>query len=106
MKDHLHASTPARKSRGASLFWTILCLLGILLLNVVIHPLLTFLSFSADQPLLNTLPAQTIERPIADEQQPFTSASDSANHQQWRKLFANIPAVSKAPTLTITNYAE
>lgn len=98
MKDHLHASIPARKWYGASVLWTTLCLLSILLLNVVIQPLLTFLSFSADQPLLNTLPAQTVERSIANEQ--------LSNHQHWRKLFANIPATNRAPTLTITNYAE
>lgn len=103
MKDHVHASAPTRKSHAASLLWTTLCLLGILLLNMIIHPLLTFLSFSADQPLLNTLPAQAIERPIANDQ-PFTG--DPTNHQRWRKLFASIPTVSRAPTLAITNYAE
>lgn len=103
MKDHLHASTPTRKSRGGSLLWTTLCLLSILLLNVVIHPLLTFLSFSADQPLSNALPAQTIERSIADE---LSFTGDLTNHQHWRKLFTNIPATNRAPTLTITNYAE
>jgi hypothetical protein len=103
MKDHLYTLTPTRKSRGGSLLWTTLCLLSILLLNVVIHPLLTFLSFSADQPLSNTLPAQMLERPIANAL-PFVS--DPTNHQQWRKLFTNIPATNRAPTLTITNYAE
>src|SRR6266700_4214900 len=96
MKNRSKVAIPSQKSRYANLLWlwTTLSLLCILLLSAIINPLLTFLSFSADQPLFNSEPPFVVD-----------SAHD-ANYQHWRKLFTGIPAVNRSPTLTLTNYAE
>ncbi len=108
MKNRSKVAIPSQRSRYASLLWlwTTLSLLCILLLSAIINPLLTFLSFSADQPLFNSKPAQTIENVVIGEPPFVADPAHDVNRQPWRKLFNSIPAVNRSPTLTLTNYAE
>jgi hypothetical protein len=98
----------AHRGHYASLLWlwTTLSLLCILLLSIIINPLLTFLSFSENQPFFNIRPAQTTQNVVTDGYLFTENSAHDGNNQQWRRLFSNIPAVNRSPTLTITNYAE
>jgi hypothetical protein len=103
-----HSITVAHRDHYARLLWlwTTLSLLCILLLSVIINPLLTFLSFSENQPFFNIRPVQATENIVTNGYLFAADPAHDANHQQWRELFNNIPAVSRSPRLTITNYTE